>query len=158
MRKVYRVTLTVDERKQLAALGRGGRVSALRLTRARILLQADQGDDGPAASDAGIAAALGVAVNTVANVRQRFVERGLEGALARKPQDRPSKRRLLDGRAEAHLAAAACSAPPAGRDRWTLQLLADRLVELRVVGAVSADTVGRALKKATSSRGRSSRG
>ena len=158
MRKVYRVTLTGEEREQLEALGRGGRVSALRLTRARILLKADQGDDGPAAPDAGIAAALDVAVNTVANVRRRFVERGLEGALARKPQDRPSKRRLLDGRAEAHLAAAACAAPPAGRDRWTLQLLADRLVELRVVDAVSADTVGRCLKKTTSSRGRSCRG
>ena len=158
MRKVYRVTLTADEREQLEALFRGGRVAALRLTRARILLKADQGADGPALSDAAIAEALGVAVNTVANVRRRFVERGLEGALARKPQDRPSKVRILDGRAEAPLAAAACSEPPAGRAGWTLQLLADRLVELRIVEAVSADTVGRCLKKTTSSRGKSSNG
>jgi transposase len=149
MRKVYRVTLTGEERAALEALLRGGRASALRLTRARILLKADQGDDGPAWTDAAVAAALEVAEHTVANVRRRFVERGLDGALARKPQDRPSKPRTFDGRAEARLVALACSEPPAGRTRWTLQLLADRLVELRVVGAVSADTVGRALKKTT---------
>ena len=158
MRKVYRVTLTGDERAALEALVRGGRTSALRLTRARMLLKADQGDDGPAWPDAAVAEALDVAENTVANVRQRFVERGLKGTLNRKPQDRPSKRRALDGRAEARLVALACSEPPAGRARWTLQLLADRLVELQVVGAVSADTVGRALKKTTSSRGGSSSG
>jgi transposase len=158
MRKVYRVTLTGDERAELEALIRGGRTSALRVTRARILLKADQGDDGPAWPDAAVAAALDVAENTVANVRQRFVERGLEGALTRKPQERPSKLRTLDGRAEARLVALACSRPPAGRARWTLQLLADRLVALRVVETVSADTVGRALKKTTSSRGRSSSG
>jgi hypothetical protein len=150
--------LTGEERAELEAVLRGGRVSVLRVTRARILLKADQGDEGPAWSDAAIAAALEVAENTVANVRQRFVERGLGGALTRKSQDRPSKLRTFDGRAEARLVALACSAPPAGRDRWTLQLLADRLVELRVVDAVSADTVGRALKKTTSSRGRSSSG
>jgi transposase len=149
MRKVYRVSLTADERAALGALIRGGRASALRLARARILLKADQGDDGPAWSDAAVAAALDVAENTVANVRQRFVERGLDGALTRKPQDRPSKPRTLDGRAEARLVALACSEPPAGRARWTLQLLADRLVALRVVETISADTVGRALKKTT---------
>ena len=158
MRKVYRVAMTGDERAALEAVVRGGRASALRLTRARILLKADQGGDGPAWSDAAIAEALDVAENTVANVRQRFVERGPDGALSRKPQDRPSKTRLLDGRAEARLVALACSQPPAGRARWTLQLLADRLVELRVIDTVSADTVGRALKKTTSSRGRSSSG
>jgi transposase len=149
MRKVYRVTLTGDERAELEALTRGGPASALRLTRARILLKADQGGGGPAWSDAAIAGALDVAENTVANVRQRFVERGLNGALSRKPQDRPSKPRILDGRAEARLVALACSEPPAGRARWTLQLLADRLVELRVADTISADTVGRALKKTT---------
>lgn len=149
MRKVYRVTLTGDERAELAAVVRGGRASALRLTRARILLKADQGGEGPAWTDAAIAEALDVAENTVANVRQRFVERGLDGALSRKPQDRPSKPRVLDGRAEARLAALACSEPPTGHARWTLQLLADRLVELRVIDTISADTVGRALKKTT---------
>ena len=149
MSKVYRVTLTAGERAELEALVRKGTGAAQRLTRARILLKADQGADGPAWADAHVAAALDVAVNTVANVRQRFVDAGLAGALARKPQCRPSKARLLDGRAEARLVALACSEPPAGRACWTLQLLADRLVELRVVEAISADTVGRAMKKTT---------
>jgi transposase len=149
MSKVYRVTLTAGERAELEALVRKGTGAAQRLTRARILLKTDQGPDGPAWADAQVAAALDVAVNTVANVRQRFVEGGPAGALARKPQCRPSKARLLDGRAEARLIALACSEPPAGRAHWTLQLLADRLVELRVVEGVSADTVGRALKKVT---------
>jgi transposase len=149
MSKVYRVTLTAGERAELESLVRKGTGAAQRLTRARILLKADQGADGPAWPDAQVAAALDVAVNTVANVRQRFVEGGLAGALARKPQCRPSKARLLDGRAEARLVALACSEPPAGRACWTLQLLADRLVELRVVEGISADTVGRALKKVT---------
>jgi transposase len=158
MPKLYRVTLTADERADLEALVRKGTGAAQRLTRARILLTADQGPGGPAWPDERVAEALGVAVNTVANVRQRLVEQGLPAALDRKPQCRPSKARLLDGRAEAHLVALACSGPPAGRARWTLQLLADRLVELRVVEAVSADTVGRVLKKTRSSRGRWSGG
>lgn len=149
MPKVYRVTLTADERAELEALIRKGTGAAQKLARARVLLKADQGPDGPAWPDERVADALDVAVRTVGNVRQRFVEGGLAGALARKPQCRPSKVRLLDGRAEAHLIALACSEPPAGRAHWTLQLLADRLVELRVVPTVSADTVGRALKKVT---------
>ena len=147
MRKVYRVTLTADERADLEALIRKGAGAAQKLARARILLKADQGADGPAWPDERIADALDVAVRTVGNVRQRFVEGGLAGALGRKPQCRPSKARLLDGRAEARLIALACSAPPGGRKEWTMQLLADRLVELRVVETISADTVGRALKK-----------
>src|SRR5215218_6912880 len=131
MAKVYRVSLTADERAELEALVRKGTGAAQRLTRARVLLKADQGEDGPAWPDARVADALDVAVNTVANTRQRFVEGGVAGALSRKPQCRPSKVRLLDGRAEAHLVALACSDPPAGRDHWTLELLAGRLVELR---------------------------
>jgi len=153
MRKVYRVTLTADERAELEALTRKGTGAAQRLSRARILLKADQGADGPAWPDERIADALDVAARTVGNVRQRFVEGGLGGALNRKPQCRPSKVRLLDGRAEARLVALACSEPPAGRACWTLQLLADRLVELRVVERVSADTVGRAMKKTSSGPG-----
>ena len=86
-------------------------------------------------------------------MRQRFVERGLEAALRRKPQDRPSRERKLDGAAEARLIALACSAPPGERVAWTLQLLADRLVELRVVDSVCDETVRRVLKKTRSSRG-----
>ena len=147
MAKVYRVTLSADERAELEALVRKGTGAALRLTRARILLKADQGDNGPAWPDTQVADALDVAVNTVANTRQRFVEGGLGRALNRKAQDRPSRERVLDGRAEAHLVALACSDPPAGRAHWTLTLLAGRLVELRVVDAVSPSTVGRVLKK-----------
>jgi hypothetical protein len=141
--------LTADERAELEALIRKGTGAAQKLARARILLKADQGDDGPAWADERVADALDVAARTVGNVRQRFVEAGLAGALSRKPQCRPSKVRLLDGRAEARLLALACSEPPTGRAHWTLQLLADRLVELRVVETISADTVGRALKKVT---------
>jgi hypothetical protein len=149
MAKVYRVTLTSDERAELEALVRKGTGAVLRLTRARILLKADQGDGGPAWPDAAVAEALDVAVNTVANTRQRFVEGGLARALNRKAQDRPSRVRVLDGRAEAHLVALACSDPPAGQAHWTLTLLAGRLVELRVVDAVSPSTVRRVLKKTT---------
>src|SRR5262249_50758817 len=105
------------------------------------------GPDGPAWPDTQVAAALDVAVNTVANIRQRFVEGGLPRALNRKAQDRPSRVRVLDGRAEAHLIALACSDPPAGRAHGTVSLLAGRLVELRVVDAVSPSTVRRVLKK-----------
>jgi transposase len=93
-----------------------------------------------------------VSVDTVGRVRQRFVEHGLDRALGRKPQDRPSRERTLDGRAEARLIALACSAPPAGRTAWTLHLLAGRLVELRVVDTISHETVRQALKKTRSSR------
>ena len=147
MAKVYRVTLTAGERAELEALVRKGAGAALRLTRARILLKADQGDDGPAWPDTAVAEALDVAVNTVANTRQRFVEGGLARALNRKAQDRPSRERVLDGRAEAHLIALACSTPPEGRNEWTMQLLADQLVELEVVDSVSDETVRRTLKK-----------
>lgn len=145
--KKYLVTLTPEERQQLTRLTASGKASALVLTRARILLKADQADAGPAWEDARIAEALDCGHRTVERVRQRFVEQGLDAALQRKQQDRPSRPRLLDGRAEARLIALACSAPPDGRAAWTLQLLADRLVELRVVDSVCDETVRRALKK-----------
>ena len=145
--KKYLVTLTPDERAALTALLSAGKRSALTITRARILLKADQADGGPAWEDAAIADALDCGVRTVERVRQRFVERGLAAALGRKPQDRPSRERKLDGAAEARLLAVACSAPPAGRAHWTLKLLADKLVELEVVDTISDETVRRALKK-----------
>src|SRR5690242_15856823 len=101
-----------------------GKASALALARARVLLKADQADGGPAWDDARIAEALEVGVRTVERVRQRFVERGLDAALQRKPQDRPGRERKLDGAAEARLVALACSEPPDGRPCWTMQLLA----------------------------------
>jgi transposase len=151
--KKYLVTLTPEEREQLAGLLSAGKRSALTLARARILLKADQATGGPAWPDDRIAEALDCGLRTVERVRQRFVERGLEAALGRKKQDRPSRERKLDGRAEARLIALACSQPPDGRAAWTLQLLADKLVELRVVDSVCDETVRRVLKKTRSSRG-----
>ena len=153
MAKKYLVTLTPEERQWLTALLSAGKRSALTLTRARVLLKADQAAGGPAWEDAEIAPALDCGLRTVERVRQRFVERGLEQALGRKPQDRPSRERKFDGAAEARLIALACSEPPDGRAAWTLQLLADKLVELKVVDAVCDETVRRVLKKTRSSRG-----
>jgi transposase len=151
--KKYKVTLTPDERQQLSALIAAGKAAAEKLAHARILLKADAADGGPAWPDARIAEAVEVSIATVERVRQRFVEQGLEAALTRKQRDRPGRQRKLDGAAEARLIALACSAPPAGRQEWTMQLLADRLVELQVVDAVCGETVRRVLKKTRSSRG-----
>jgi len=156
--KKYKVTLTPEERQQLHELISAGKASAKKLAHARILLKADAAPGGPAWADARIAEAAEVSVPTVERVRQRFVEQGFEAALVRKKQDRPSRQRKLDGAAEARLVALACSRPPDGRARWTLRLLADKLVELEVVDAVCDETVRRALKKTRSSRGRRSSG
>jgi hypothetical protein len=151
--KKYKVTLTPDERDSLQALVSAGKAAARKLAHARIWLKADQAEGGPAWADERIAEAVDVSRATIERVRQRFVEYGLEAALVRKKQDRPSRARALDGRGEARLVALACSEPPAGRAAWTLQLLADALVELRVVEAISGETVRQALKKTRSSRG-----
>jgi Homeodomain-like domain len=135
--KKYRVTLTADERAQLQELIAAGKAAARKLTHARILLKADASQGGPAWTDERIAEAVEVSVPTVERVRPRFVEQGREAALTRKPRDRPSRERKLDGRAEARLIAVACSAPPAGRKEWTLRLLADQLVEREVVDTIS---------------------
>ncbi len=124
-----------------------GKAAAPRLAHARILLKADAAPDGPAWTDERIAEAVEVSAATVERVRPRFVEPGLEAALVRKSQDRPSRQRELDGRAEARLIALACSPPPDGRNQWTMQLLADKLVELEVVDSVSDETVRRTLQK-----------
>lgn len=148
----YRVTLTTDERQQLQDLIASGKAAAKKLAHARILLKADVTDGSPAWPDQKIADALEVSTDTIGRVRQRFVEQGLEAALIRKPQARPSRQRVIDGQAEAHLVKLACSAPPDGRADWTMQLLADQLVELKVVESVSPETVRRTLKKTSSSR------
>jgi transposase len=146
MRKKHTVRLTADQRAELE--GRFvGRLTLRQRNRVQILLRADAG-----ATDEDIADDLGVAANTVANVRKRFAAEGLAAALTEKPRSGgPAK---LDGKAEALVIALACSPAPDGRTTWTAQLLASRLVELKVVEAVSDDTVLRVLKKATSSRGR----
>ena len=145
--KKYHVTLTIEERAELDAITRRGRAAARKLTHARILLRCDEGAGGPARSDDEVAEALAVGHATVARVRQRFVEQGLEAALVPAPSARTYARKL-DGDAEARLVALACSAPPAGRNRWTLRLLADRMVVLGHADAgVSYETVRRTLKK-----------
>jgi transposase len=149
----YKVTLTAEERQELQDLIAAGKAAAKKLMHARILLKADAADAGPAWPDDRIAEAIDVSAATVGRVRQRFVEEGLEAALVRKKQDRPSRERKLDGRAEARLIALACSEPPDGRAAWTLQLLADKLVELKIVDSVCDETVRRVLKKTRSSRG-----
>src|SRR6202158_3163930 len=117
--KKYKVTLTADERNSLQDLIAAGKASAQKLAHARILLKADAAPGGPARIHARIAEAVEVNVTTVERVRQRFVEQGLEAALARKKQDRPSRERKLDGDGEARLLALACSQPPQGRAAWT---------------------------------------
>jgi len=151
--KKYLVTLTAEERQSLHELIAAGKAAAQKLAHARILLKADAAPGSPAWPDAPIAEALDVGLSTVARVRQRLVEQGLDAALGRKPQDRPSRPRKLDGAAEARLIALACSPPPAGRADWTMRLLADQLVELEVIDAVSHETVRQVLKKTNSSRG-----
>ncbi len=151
--KKYRVTLTDEERQLLQAMIAAGKAAARTLAHARILLKADQADGGPAWPDHRIAEALEVSVATVERVRQRLVEHGLDAALRRKEQDRPSRLPVLDGRAEARLIALACSPPPDGRKAWTMQLLADKLIELRVVESISDETVRRTLQKTRSSPG-----
>jgi transposase len=153
MKKVFVVRLTETERSELDALVRKGKASALAIARARILLKADQGKDGEAQTDARVAEALSVAAKTVFNVRRRWVEEGLEAALRRKKQDCPSRSRKLDGKAEAQLVATCCGPVPQGRARWTLRMLAGKLVELQVVDSVSPETVRSTLKKTRSSLG-----
>jgi hypothetical protein len=148
----HEVRLTDEERARLRTLVGRGEAPARLLTHARILLKADHGDAGPGWADAAIAGALDVGLSTVARVRQRYVAAGLAAALARKGPDRGYERKL-DGAGEAHLIALACGAPPPGRARWALKLLADRLVALAVVDAISYETVRRALKQTISNPG-----
>lgn len=146
MRKHYVVTLRREEREQLLGLLKRGKVSARKLCRAQILLQADEGT-----IDSAIATGLHVARTTVERLRKRFVEEGLEAALTERR--RPGAKPKLDGRQEAYLIALACSTPPQGRERWTMQLLAERVVEVGLVDSISDDTVGRTLKKMQSNLG-----
>jgi transposase len=152
----YIVRLTHEERQYLEDLIKSRRVAKDKALRARMLLKADA--DGPAWTDSRIADAFDVGTATVHRLRQRLVQEGFDVALARKAPIR-TKPRKLDGAQEARLVAIACSSPPAGRNRWTLQLLAEKLVELHVVDdTVSGETVRRTLKKTNSSLGCSSNG
>jgi transposase len=144
--KKYIVRLTPEEQMQLSQMIRSGKAAARTLLHARILLKTDTDSAAPAWSDEAISEALEVHSATVARVRQRFVEEGLEAALRPRPSRRQYARKL-DGAAEAHLLAIACGPAPAGQARWSLRLLADRLVELEHVGSISYETIRRTLKK-----------
>jgi len=146
MRKKYPVTLTSDERDQLYDLIAAGTAPARRLTHARILLKADQSPGAPAWTDEAIAEAVEISQPTVARIRRQYVEQGLDAALNRRVPRRVYERKL-DGEQEARLVALACSEPPTGQARWSLRLLADKLVELEVTESVSFQTVRRVLKK-----------
>ena len=147
----YHVTLTEEERTRLETLTQRGRSSAQTLRHAWILLKADASAEGPAWSDAEIRAAFGVSLSTILRVRRALVEEGLAAALHPQPRA-PRLPAKLDGANEAHLIALACTAPPAGHERWTLRLLADRFVTLEDA-SVSYETVRRTLKKTRSNRG-----
>jgi len=147
MNKRYRVTLTVEEREALEDMTSKGKGAARALTRARILLKADETPgQGPAWSDERIRNALDVGLVTIYRVRQSFVEEGLHVTLHPQPRNRHYQR-LLDGDQEAHLIALACSQPPPGRARWTLRLLAEKFVDLGHIDDVSHETVRQTLKK-----------
>lgn len=148
--KKYVVRLTDEEREGLEAMVKKGRAAAYKIRHANILLKADA--DGPAWTDARIAEAFGCHPRTVENVRRRCVLEGLEAAIVRKRQKKLSRERKLDGEGEARLITLACSEPPDGRDRWTLELLAGELVRLKVADSISGQTVRRTMKKTRSSR------
>ena len=152
MKKKYIVTLTEAERQMLQAMLSRGKAAARKLTHARILLKADASPGGPNWDDAAIAQGLEVGRATVERVRKELVEEGLDAALNRR-RPRREYDRTLDGDGEAHLVALACSQAPEGRSRWTLRLLADRMVRLEYVDEVSKDTVSRVLKKTNLSLG-----
>jgi hypothetical protein len=144
--KKYRVTLSKEERAALLAMISKGKASAKKLLYARILLQADQSDDGPRWLDGYISEALHTSIRTIERVRKSLVEDGLEIALGRKKSSR-SRLKKLDGEKEAHLVALACSSPPEGRNRWTLRLLADKMVELNHFDSISHEAIRKTLKK-----------
>jgi poly-gamma-glutamate capsule biosynthesis protein CapA/YwtB (metallophosphatase superfamily) len=152
--KKYVVTLSETERERLNTLINTGKHPARQLTRpslacsvARILLKADSSEAGDAWSDSQIATALDTSVDTVARTRQQLVEEGFEAVLVRKHSPASARKRIFDGAAEAKLIALACSEPPKGRKRWTLELLEEQVVELKIVDRASDNTIGRTLKK-----------
>jgi hypothetical protein len=149
--KRYMVKLSDEERERLDTLIHSGKHPARQLTKARILLKADTSEAGEGWSDSQIAAALDTSVDTVARTRQQLVEEGLEAVLVRNHSPASARKRIFDGAAEAKLIALACSEPPKGRKRWTLQLLEEQVVELKIVDRASDNTIGRTLKKTSSS-------
>ena len=151
--KQHSITLTAEQRGELEALIRAGQAKARKLTRARILLKADRGPQGPGWSNRQIHEALDVGESTVCRTRADFAQGGLAAALHRRPQPKRPEKRKLDGEQEAHLVALLCQQPPAGYEHWSLRLVSDKLIELHIVESVSHETVRQVLKKTNSSRG-----
>lgn len=151
-KKKYIVSLTAEEREELEQLTTTGKVSAYKMNHARILLKADTNQADGGWTDESIRQALDISVTTIERVRQRFVETSLEAALSRQVQQQRKPRRL-DGEQEAHLIAMTCGEAPEGHARWSLRLLAERMVELEVVESISHETVRQTLKKTTSNPG-----
>jgi transposase len=148
-KRKFRVELSKEQRKTLQEMTRRGTIKVRKYKRARILLLADETQAEGGRTDSEVAEQVGVSAITVHRVRRRFVEEGLEAALDDKPRSgAPSK---LSGKQKAEITALACSDPPEGYARWSLRLLANRLVELEVVDSISHDTVDRVLKKTNSS-------
>ena len=147
MNKRYVVKLGKDERRELSELVKKEKIAAKKRTHAQVLLLADSGKHGPAWTDEAIAEACQVRVRTVENIRKRLVLEGLEAALNRNKQTRPSRRKILDGEKEAKVVALCCGSAPSGHAHWTLRLLAERVVELDIVESISHETVRRCLKK-----------
>ena len=156
--KKYAVRLSGEERARLEAFIGKGKRAALLLTRARILLKADVSTAGDGWSDSRIAEALDTSVATVERTRRQLVEEGFDAVLTRKSNPNSAPRRIFDGEAEAKLIALACGPAPAGRARWTLRLLEEKVVELQIVESASDNTIGRTLKKTFSSPISSSNG
>jgi len=150
--KKYVVRLSKDERSTLKDLISKGKHSAATILKARVLLKADVSEVGEGWSDSRIVKALDTSLATVARIRQRLVEEGFDAALTRKHSPNSARKRVFDGAAEAKLIALACSEPPKGRSRWTLALLEDKVVELKIVERASDNTIGRVLKKTFSNR------
>jgi len=151
--KKYIVRLSREERSSLKKLLTSGRGSGRMFTRVRILLKADQSDEGSAWSDEKINESFDVTVQTIERVRKQLVEEGLEAVLSRHPYTQKLSRKKIDGDVEAHLIALCCSDPPKGRVRWTLRLLADKVVELGYVDSISYEAVRQTLKKTNLSLG-----
>jgi len=151
--KIYRIKLTAEERDTFNQVAKGKRgklkIAAWKVQRAHAMLMCDEGEQGPGWPDERIAEAYGTTTRSLENWRKQAAERGPLSLLERKPRATPPTLPILDGEKEAQLTKIACSTPPNGRSRWTLQMLADELVRLEIVDSISADTVGRAQKKAS---------
>ena len=152
-KKIYVVKLTAEERAELEAMVRKGKAAGWKIQRAQMLLKCDQGPDGPGWIDQRIADAFGCTRQSVESWRKQAVEQGPLSLLERKVRETPPIPPILDGEKQAQLIKLACSQPPEGRARWTMQLLAERLVQLEVVDKIGSEAVRRALKKTISSRG-----